>query len=349
MKYLLKFVLLLLPALLASEQDSVGITQSTRTLLTPHLEQAITPGKNVLYCSTFQIAWNTLQDEIIKDSIRLTGDPPIARALNKRLSTKEDLSEESYVAMADWLTEEYLKRINQTLRKTFGNEAPKEVKEPIEPNAILAYAYLFKNLKFAKEFDRLKKPIRFAIGPETTDVKAFGIEKGSWDKHRHELWQQVNEIDIRNEDDFIIRLASKSEKDEITLAKVKPLSTLLETFAAVEKRINNAGPHYHTASELIIPVFDFNVERHFPELEGRWLLNKGWESHFIGKAIQWIRFKLDEKGVALKSEARIEYLTGIEYSLVFDKPFLIYLKQKGGKYPYFAMWVDNPDLMSKAK
>lgn len=33
--------------------------------------------------------------------------------------------------------------------------------------------------------------------------------------------------------------------------------------------------------------------------------------------------------------------------LIFDRPFLLYLKEKDGKYPYFALWVDNPELLVK--
>ncbi len=32
--------------------------------------------------------------------------------------------------------------------------------------------------------------------------------------------------------------------------------------------------------------------------------------------------------------------------LVFDKPFLLYMKEKGAKNPYFAIWIENAELMS---
>ena len=69
----------------------------------------------------------------------------------------------------------------------------------------------------------------------------------------------------------------------------------------------------------------------------------------ISKAIQWIRFKLSEKGAILKSEARIVIIpmNGEPRKLKFNKPFLIYLRQKDGEYPYFAMWLDNAELLIK--
>ena len=49
-------------------------TDSTRlrsTIITPHLEQKLFPGKNIIYCATFQLAWNELRDDIIGGDIRL--------------------------------------------------------------------------------------------------------------------------------------------------------------------------------------------------------------------------------------------------------------------------------------
>lgn len=31
--------------------------------------------------------------------------------------------------------------------------------------------------------------------------------------------------------------------------------------------------------------------------------------------------------------------------LIFDKPFLLYMKEKDSNKPYFAMWVDNSEIM----
>ena len=33
--------------------------------------------------------------------------------------------------------------------------------------------------------------------------------------------------------------------------------------------------------------------------------------------------------------------------LIFDKPFIFYMKEEGAEYPYFIMWVDNPEIILK--
>jgi hypothetical protein len=30
---------------------------------------------------------------------------------------------------------------------------------------------------------------------------------------------------------------------------------------------------------------------------------------------------------------------------IFDRPFLVYLKNRGGGKPFFAAWIDGPELL----
>ena len=98
-----------------------------------------------------------------------------------------------------------------------------------------------------------------------------------------------------------------------------------------------------------IPKINFNITHAYSELINKHFKNKGYVEYFIRKAQQDILFKMDEKGAILISEARILAGKGVSIPkhLIFDEPFLIYLKEKDRKYPYFAMWADNPELMIK--
>jgi serine protease inhibitor len=65
---------------------------------------------------------------------------------------------------------------------------------------------------------------------------------------------------------------------------------------------------------------------------------------------QLVQFKFNEEGAKLKSEAvavtKSAILVGHESpQLIFDKPFLILMERKGAANPYFALWVDNPELL----
>ena len=65
-------------------------------------------------------------------------------------------------------------------------------------------------------------------------------------------------------------------------------------------------------------------------------------------AEQIIRFRFDEKGTLLRSESSMATKTSVRerpVDLVFDRPFLVLLQRVGASAPYFALWVDNAELL----
>ena len=337
-----------------------AITKTANTAFTAHLEGPLTAGKNVLYCASFQKAWDVMYNQIVREEVRLAGDPLTARQLNRQLLGNGDISLDSYVAGAGPFSQELIDRVNKELREKFGSQADINFTMPQASGgdrSIIAYAFLYKNLEFPTEFEKLTGPLLFHANDRSTPVKAFGIDLFSHTKPLHEkLADQVAIFDYRDDNDFILSLISKSKDDEIILAKVKPGKTLLDTYQAVAKRIARGKRTGIWEKESIkIPKIDFDLSHNFPELEGKQLLNRGWEEWHIAAAVQDIRFKLDEKGAVLKSRAFMMAKKAEAPApgnakprmFIFDKPFLICLKQKTGTYPYFAIWLNNPELMRK--
>ena len=142
------------------------------------------------------------------------------------------------------------------------------------------------------------------------------------------------------------------------LAKVQPGATLAETISNVLQRVDRNSPVDLTDRDsLAVPKLNFDLRRDFPELEG--LVLKPDASAkikgplVISKAEQLVRFQLNEKGAILKSEAVIVMPTGAmapqfeppSHQLIFDKPFLLMLRQKGAPQPYLALWIGNMTLL----
>lgn len=343
------------PELKEKPPERVSSASLKKTIIIPYMEQAIIKGKNILYCSTFQLAWNELKDGVVKEDIKMTDEPPMVKILNKGLSTKADLSEKDYVAMAGFGKDNIVEKINKELTKKFKNEAtPVEV---IPPDGLMIYSFLYKNLEFKKEFESIIEPFPFHSNSQIFKVKAFGIYQCTTSdclKNHEKYIKQVdvlyypgNEIyDMKPESiQFIIRLNTKDPKDEIILAKIKPEETIQKTVEAVNKLIKNRKPEaFDTIDALSIPKFWFDIEHTYEPLLGKRLQNKGFTGFPITRATQTIMFKLDEKGAKVKSTSMIAFAPIPKY-LIFDRPFLIYLKEKNAKWPYFAMWVDNPELM----
>ena len=62
--------------------------------------------------------------------------------------------------------------------------------------------------------------------------------------------------------------------------------------------------------------------------------------------VQDIRFRMDERGVKLWSQS-IAFLekASIKRHIIFNRPFLIYLRRKGAGLPYFAAWIEHPEII----
>lgn len=349
-------IFVLMSCVLKAQEGSETILKADskeleQTIITPHMEEEVKGDKNILYCLTFQLAWNDLKDNVIKEDIRLKDEPLCVAHLNKALSSKEDISEKDCLAMAGFGKDRIIEKINSALKEKFGDEAP-QILEKLSPEDIMVYAYLYKNLKFKYVFEPLESPIEFESNGQINHVRAFGIRRFSGTQEHENLAKQVSVIDYRDDDDFIIILASESFEDEIILAKITPASTLLKTIEAVERRIDEAEPiDMRNRDTLQIPKFNFDITHSYNELVGKFFKNTDFEEYFIAEALQNIRFRLDEKGALLKSEARIrgKPISPRPKFLIFDKPFLLYMKEKNGVYPYLALWVDNAELMVSEK
>lgn len=335
-----------MPMASSKEPDAnlkVNSEKLKETEITSYINKDITKGKNILYCSSFQMVWNELSDNIIKDEIKFKDSPEMLKKLNERIGSKDDLSPESYVVMSGFGRDNIIEKINKELKEKFKDDAP-TVKEELKPDDLLSYAYLYKNIDFKIPFEKLDGKLNF----NGEKVKAFGLITEN--KNSDEIAKQVIVEDYKNNDDFIISIENNSEKDEIILAKVPDKGSLLTTANDILNRCNLSSKEKMNSDEdLMIPKFDFDIVHSYDELVKKEFLNEGFEDYFISKAIQDTRFKLYEKGVVLKSEAKITCEKGCasERKFIFNKPFMIIMREKGAKSPYFVLWVENTELMVK--
>lgn len=352
------FGLILVALTVSYGQDIATIKSASlkRTAITPVFNTEITPEHNLIYCATFQLAWNELRDSF---PAHRDEDPAIIWELDEKIYTKEYLSEYCYIAMAGRY-ENIVEKINELLRKKFGDEAwpltqERVLEDRVSEQALMAYAFLYKNLIFQEMFEDLDEPILFGSPNEGVKVEGFGIKEFTPGEKKHEAFSNQVSIFFYEADydsgkitrEFVIGLKPTLPNEEIVIAQISPRKTLVETYNAVEAIIAKSEPDYLRKYETLqIPKLDFDFEQTFPEIE-RYL---GGLVEGPAKAYQRIKFRLNERGAILKSEAII-LLEGMETAdpryLVVSEPFLIYLKQKDSPYPYLAMWVGNEELLVK--
>jgi len=328
--------------------------QLEKTFITAHLDAKIEKGRNLLWCATFQLAWNELCD-LAGGPIDVESSPDLARSLNKRSVEASDLDAKSFVAMAGKVEDGIMEKIARALEEKFkGLASPELLPAPgsLPLSWWVTYAYLFKHLPFEFAFTRWKYPVEFG----ESEVAAFGIQQYyRGQKNEIKMASQVSVIDFKNNDDFLIELKTRSNEDRLILAKIQPAKTLAATIEAVHARLARGKKATINEMETLwIPVLDFDVLRDYGEITGLRVKSPDKGRETAGKeemtglpiavARQSIRFRLDETGAVLKSEA-IGVLGGRANSYLFDKPFLILLERRSARNPYFALWVDNAELL----
>ncbi len=327
------------------------------TRVTPYLDTEIRPGTNLLWCGTFQLAWNEAC-ALAGGDLQLAGlqpdslvQSPMAAALNRHAFTKDCLDETSYVALAGLVRDNIHDKIVHAVKDKFGF-APRLVPDKDltpRPQDFVAYACLWKKLSFPVPFERLDDSFHFS----GRQVRAFGLGKT---KASHEaMCPQVLVLDYQNEDDFVVELKTSSAGDRLLLAKLPPKGTLEEMTTSIRARLaKSEGQPAGTNDVLIVPRVSLDLINRFSEIENHWLVPVGRKiapDLLLLSAMQSIKFEMNEKGVELLSEAHMAFACGREgepdrpHIMIFDKPFLLMLERKDARMPYFVMWVDNPELL----
>ncbi len=209
---------------------------------------------------------------------------------------------------------------------------------------------LRKHLAFASKFDAHKLPLTFPDATGAHKVRAFGVTS-HWAEWRNTL-AQVQVIDYRSPDSFVIAIHNLAGEDLI-LAKIPRPRTLEDGINDVSTQIRESHipPEARSVVEgeqVVIPVLELSV---FADFKAELNHAEQPPGSRLVSASQTLQFRLDERGAVVWSEALIigenggyDYAPGTR-TFIFDKPFMIMLRETPDRQPYFAAWIGNTDLM----
>jgi hypothetical protein len=226
----------------------------------------------------------------------------------------------------------FVGEVERALDKKFdglaGPDLLYRIPQELGPGNWVTYCYLFKHLPFEHFFERCKEALSFDGNP----VKCFGT-LGMRPERSFRLAEQVIVYHFTDAAEFVIELITESPDDRLILARIEPGPTLLSTIRSVQAKLDAEKPQSgQRFLQLAVPVINFDILRRYDEF-GRYY------------AVQQTRFRLDEKGAALVSEASLGGGGVAATNLIFDKPFLIMIQRLRAKTPYFALWVANSELL----
>ena len=282
---------------------------------------------NNLWVGTLDLAWKELEDKIGLNKIELEGEmPQIANDLNESTFSKEMLNPNDY-------------KINVERTVTNGYKID---------------ATLNKELNFLESFDNFSD-YKWTFGNSEEYIKYFGINNASPEKMNKNVeilfYNKLNNGSLLS-NDMAIKLKTK-EGDEIILYRTDDKKSFDEYYEDIKAKTKNykGRTEFSEDDELRIPYVKVNGMINYKQLYDRKIKNS--KGLYIYDVIQNVNFYLNERGCNLSSKATMvtEYM-GIGQDTkycYFQDTFIVFMKEANSDKPYFALKVDNNDILEKVE
>ena len=321
----------------AQEVNSIEVLPTMNTQST---------AQNRIWVGTFQLVWNELTDKIVKAPVKfLDFDSLMAINLNQKQFKKSNLNEKSYYVKSGIVSPALKAEIEKNIKSKFHETSDilKMFDFTYNPEKIFVYAMLKKDFRFTNAFDKLATG---NFGNSQEKVKYFGINDNSNPK----LYKNVNVLFYNDDNDFAVKLYTKG-KDEVLLYRTNDDKTFDKYYAELnDKTAKYSGDKNFVKNDtLTIPDIKLYQETSFNELEGHQIVGTNMQ---IDKTIETVDFRMNNKGVKLKSEAAIMLrcmsLAPREgRNFTFNNNFVLFLIEKDQNTPYYAMKVSDVAAINK--
>ena len=298
---------------------------------------------NSVWCPTFQLIWNDLKNNIVKDNIVFIEDKDnvYADELNKEIFNDKMISDNYYYKNYGYMTLELKEQIEKDIKNKFSekgdildrfNFAKNGGQFWIVRRPYFLYSILVRNFKFKHPFDILSD-------------NTFGIKSDS-DK----LLDDSIKILFCDDNSYAVKLLT-TNSDEVILYKGELAKNFNDTFKLIVDKINEENFSYDDT--ITISNLNLDIERKYDEITNKTFYDIDGKSYVINDALQTIKFNFDNTGGKIKSEAGMNVrFTALIHGRHFDftNNFVLFLKEKDREFPYFALNVfDIKSLKSAQK
>lgn len=297
-----------------------------------------------MWVGTFQLVWNELSDKIVKGPVEFVGgNPPIADELNKKEFTKDMLSKNSYYLVCDKKSPSLKRKIERNIWLKFREKS--DILDKFDwsktKDSYFIYTMLVKNFEFLTPFTKLADA---PFNGSSDKYKFFGVKSSSPQNQK----DNIKVLFHNSPDDYAVSLKTKNNEDVI-LYRTDSENTFKNIYQDVQNK-TDSSQRFEDIDTLKIPFIKIDKEYSYDELTGREIKNT--DRLYIAKALQTVKFNMDNKGGKLKSEAAMDIMKMSmpikpARSFDFDKKFYLFMKETNKNQPYFALKVQNPDYLVK--
>lgn len=322
-----------------SVYDKKELKETKGVDVVPTLSDKIS--KDTSWCPTFQLIWNDFKNDIVKQDIKFDEKLDMLDNLNKEDFTKNDISDSYYYKIYGRKNLELKSKIENAIKEKFDQKSDILDQFDWSSDALdsgediidryFLYSMLYREFEFNKKFDTFNDKFK-----DIENVEYFGIIKNN-----DVVREQIRVYYYNNENDFAIKLITKNNDEVIVIKNPKG-----ETFDEIYNSVKDKKVYeFNDKDNFMMPKIDFNVLREYDELENKEIVTLDG-IYTIEKAIQSVKFSLDEKGGKVKSEAGMDVIyesSSVEKHRNFyvNDTFALFLKESNKDKPYFALRVDD--------
>lgn len=318
--------------------------------IVPTMDDKITTDSS--WCSTFQLVWNDMKNEIVKTDVVFNPQLEMVENLNKESFTEDMLSDEYYFKIYGFKNLELKEKIQKGIKEKFNQTSDilddfdwnnDALDDPTSSDIrrYFFYTMLYREFEYKSKFSVLDN----AKFGEYEDIKYFGVNKNSKEAVR----KQIEVLFYNSENDFAVKIKTK-DNDEVIFYKNPEGETFKEIYDSMMKKTNEyeESRDFSEKDFFMAPILSFNVKREYKELENKKFNTADGNIAMIEKAIQSIKFSLDETGGKVKSEAGVDSwkttsMAEEEKTRYFNvnDTFALFLKEETKDVPYLALRVDD--------
>lgn len=318
--------------------------------IVPTMDDKITTDSS--WCATFQLVWNDMKNEIVKTDVVFNPQLEMVENLNKETFKENMISNEYYFKTYGLKTKKLKEEIEKGIKEKFNQTSDilkdfdwseEALDDPTSSDIrrYFFYTMLYREFEYKSKFSVLDN----AKFGEYEDIKYFGVNKNSKEAVR----KQIEVLFYNSENDFAVKIKTK-DNDEVIFYKNPEGETFKEIYDSMMKKTNEyeESRDFSEKDFFMAPILSFNVKREYKELENKKFNTADGNIAMIEKAIQSIKFSLDETGGKVKSEAGVDSwkttsMAEEEKTRYFNvnDTFALFLKEETKDVPYLALRVDD--------
>ena len=306
---------------------------------------------NAAWCAPMQICWNMFLDTYNDGQpVPEDGQPEVVADLNDATFTTDMVGTDHYVSFAGLATNDAKAEIEQLIDERFDQKS--DILDNLtwadDPALaeMLFYAMLYRQFTFIIPFDTLDNADFGTAegGNLTEDVAYFGFEA---DSTAYDMMSQVTPLFWESNERFAVQIWCETD-DILLLARGAKGANFDEIWNDIQASRDAEEARLEVAS-FACPKLEVDVVTQYADLAGLTIETSSGEVP-ITEALQTLKFKLDETGGVIKSEAAMAAGTAFDptepqpHDFRFDDSFVLFLVDAmafGSYYPYAGLYINN--------